>query len=95
MVLVRQPDGHRHRHRPRRALAEAWDSGAKQWTRDRRVAYANYLDDSRHLEAVSQRSNRQKADQDVAEWLPDESVHCRYVTYWVPIKLSWDLAVDD
>lgn len=75
-------------------LAESWDSGAKQWTRERRVAYANYLDDPRHLEAVSQRSNRQKADQDVAEWLPAESVRCRYLTYWVPIKLAWDLAVD-
>jgi hypothetical protein len=39
--------------------------GAKDWTRDKRVAYANYLGDPRHLEAVSQRSNRQKADQDV------------------------------
>lgn len=62
-------------------LAEAWDSGAKAWTRDRRVAYANYLGDDRHLEAVSLRSNRQKADQDVAEWLPEESVHCKYLTY--------------
>ncbi|GHB80113.1 hypothetical protein GCM10010377_82530 [Streptomyces viridiviolaceus] len=75
-------------------LAEAWDSGAKFWTRDKRVAYANYLNDPRHLEAVSQRSNRQKSDQDVAEWLPVESARCRYLNYWVPIKLSWSLAVD-
>ncbi|MFD7705234.1 HNH endonuclease family protein [Streptomyces caelestis] len=75
-------------------LAEAWDSGAKSWTRVKRVAYANYLNDPRHLEAVSQRSNRQKADQDVVEWLPVESAQCRYLTYWVPIKLSWSLAVD-
>ncbi|MGI5397236.1 hypothetical protein [Streptomyces sp. CA-251251] len=69
-------------------LAEAWDSGAKAWTRERRVAYANYLDDPRHLEAVSQRPNRQKADQDIAEWLPEPSVHCRYLAYWVPVKRS-------
>ncbi|GHB70217.1 hypothetical protein GCM10010377_71160 [Streptomyces viridiviolaceus] len=54
----------------------------------------NYLNDLRHLEAGSQRSNRQKADQVVAEWLPVESARCRYLTYWVPIKLSWGLAVD-
>ncbi|MFH8470931.1 HNH endonuclease family protein [Streptomyces sp. NPDC017991] len=75
-------------------LAEAWDSGAKAWTRERRVAYANYQDDPRHLEAVSQRSNRQKSDQDVAQWLPEESVRCRYLAYWVPVKLSWNLSVD-
>ncbi|MEU5647196.1 GmrSD restriction endonuclease domain-containing protein [Streptomyces milbemycinicus] len=75
-------------------LAEAWDSGAKAWTHDKRVAYANYLDDPRHLEAVSQRSNRQKSDQDVAEWLPVASEQCKYISYWVPIKLTWDLSVD-
>ncbi|MDT0269654.1 HNH endonuclease family protein [Streptomyces sp. DSM 44915] len=75
-------------------LAEAWDSGARDWTREQRVAYANYLDDPRHLEAVSQRSNRQKGDKDVAEWLPIESAQCRYLTYWVPVKLAWGLSVD-
>ncbi|WP_437105263.1 hypothetical protein [Streptomyces sp. enrichment culture] len=75
-------------------LAEAWDSGASAWTYDKRVAYANYLDDPRHLEAVSQRSNRQKADQDVTEWLPVASEHCKYISYWVPIKLTWNLSVD-
>ncbi|WP_258563390.1 HNH endonuclease family protein [Streptomyces phytophilus] len=75
-------------------LAESWDSGAKQWTRDKRIAYANYLDDPRHLEAVSQRSNRQKADKDVAEWLPIESVRCKYTVYWVAIKNTWALTVD-
>lgn len=75
-------------------LAEAWDSGARLWSRQKRITYANYLDDPRHLEAVSQRSNRQKADQDVAEWLPVPSARCRYLTYWVPIKLTWNLSVD-
>ncbi|GKQ40273.1 hypothetical protein [Streptomyces sp. A012304] len=35
---------------------------------------------SEGVEAVSQRSNRQKPDQDVAEWLPIEAAHCRYLT---------------
>ncbi|WP_225827127.1 HNH endonuclease family protein [Streptomyces naphthomycinicus] len=77
-------------------LAEAWDSGASQWTKQRRVAYANYLDDERHLEAVSQRSNRQKADQDPTTWLvPDNpSQTCRYVANWTAVKLQWGLSVD-
>jgi hypothetical protein len=33
-------------------LAEAWDSGASAWTRQRRVTYANYLDDARRRRHV-------------------------------------------
>jgi hypothetical protein len=76
-------------------LAEAWDSGAFAWTREKRVEYANYLGDERHLEAVTGRSNRSKADRDPAEWLPpDTSVTCRYLAYWTSVKLTWDLTVD-
>ncbi|GAA2919948.1 HNH endonuclease family protein [Streptomyces violaceus] len=77
-------------------LAEAWDSGASQWTRQRRVEYANYLGDDRHLVAVSQRSNRQKSDQDVTTWIvPDNpSQRCRYLSDQVAIKLAWELNVD-
>jgi hypothetical protein len=75
-------------------LAEAWDSGASAWTPERRIAYANNLDDPRHLEAVSQHSNRSKGDKDIAEWLPLPAEQCRYLSYWVPIKLAWDLSAD-
>ncbi|GAA4946123.1 hypothetical protein HD597_006768 [Nonomuraea thailandensis] len=77
-------------------LAEAWDSGASAWTVERRVAYANDLNAEHHLVAVTQRSNRQKADRDPAEWLPpDEPVRCRYVAEWTAIKRRWQLTVDD
>ncbi|BCM65724.1 hypothetical protein EASAB2608_01058 [Streptomyces sp. EAS-AB2608] len=77
-------------------LAEAWDSGAKAWPKQRRVEYANYLGDDRHLVAVSQRSNRQKSDQDVSTWVvPDNpSQKCRYLADQVAVKLGWDLSVD-
>ncbi len=42
-------------------LAEAWDSGASQWTAARRQAYANNLGAERSLVAVTARTNRQKA----------------------------------
>ena len=51
-------------------LAEAWDSGASQWTAKERELYANDLDDARALIAVSAASNRSKADKDPSEWLP-------------------------
>ncbi|MFH9008921.1 DUF1524 domain-containing protein [Streptomyces afghaniensis] len=77
-------------------LAEAWDSGASAWTRQRRVTYANYLDDARHLEAVSARSNRQKSDQDPTTWLvPDNPTErCHYLANWTAVKLQWSLTVD-
>jgi hypothetical protein len=77
-------------------LAEAWDSGASQWTAEEREAYANDLGDARSLIAVSARSNRSKADQDPAQWLPSyEPYHCQYLTDWVATKMRWQLAVDD
>ncbi|MBW5483449.1 HNH endonuclease family protein [Streptomyces bambusae] len=76
-------------------LAEAWDSGASQWTPERREAYANDLDSERSLVAVSAASNRSKADQDPAEWLPPAvDATCRYVSEWTATKLRWGLALD-
>ncbi|MGW9372953.1 hypothetical protein ACWGVR_23335 [Streptomyces xanthophaeus] len=49
---------------------DAWDSGASAWTPTRREAYANDQGRASSLVAVSARSNRRKADQDPAQWLP-------------------------
>ncbi|WP_131571712.1 HNH endonuclease family protein [Streptomyces sp. KM273126] len=76
-------------------LAEAWDSGASQWTAKRREAYANDLDAPTSLVAVSAASNRSKADQDPAEWLPPTTeVACRYASEWIATKLRWGLTTD-
>ncbi|MFJ3793871.1 HNH endonuclease family protein [Kitasatospora sp. NPDC090091] len=76
-------------------LAEAWDSGASKWTAAEREAYANDQGDSRTLIAVSYQSNRQKADKDLAEWLPTAAYQCRYAEDWTAVKTRWGLAVDD
>lgn len=76
-------------------LAENWDSGGRDWTQARRVAYANYLDDPRHLVAVTGRSNRSKADKDPAQWMPPAAdATCRYTADWISVKLTWGLSVD-
>ncbi|MFI2764815.1 HNH endonuclease family protein [Streptomyces echinatus] len=76
-------------------LAEAWDSGASDWTAKEREAYANDLGDDRALIAVSAASNRSKADQDPATWLPPAAGYrCQYVTDWVADKLRWGLSID-
>ncbi|MGP3737543.1 HNH endonuclease family protein (plasmid) [Streptomyces sp. GDS52] len=77
-------------------LAESWDSGASAWTAQRREAYANDQGADASLAAVTARSNRSKADQDPAEWLPPAAgVHCRYVAEWVATKLRWSLTADE
>lgn len=74
-------------------LAEAWDSGAWAWTPEQRMAFANDLGDSRSLIAVTASSNRQKSDQDPAEWLPSVG-RCTYLVQWIAVKVRWRLSVD-
>nr|WP_209445400.1 HNH endonuclease family protein [Streptomyces achromogenes] len=76
-------------------LAEAWDSGALAWSSVEREAYANDLGDERALIAVSAASNRSKADQDPATWLPSAAGYrCQYVTDWIADKTRWGLTID-
>ena len=74
-------------------LAEAWDSGASRWSSDTRERFANDLDDPRALIAVTASSNRQKSDQDPAEWLPQRA-QCTYLVHWLAVKVRWSLSID-
>ncbi|MFI6209107.1 HNH endonuclease family protein [Streptomyces sp. NPDC051041] len=76
-------------------LAEAWDSGASAWSARRREAYANDQGAAASLVAVTAGSNRSKADQDPAQWLPPATdTHCRYAAEWTGTKLRWNLTAD-
>ncbi|MFI1826755.1 HNH endonuclease family protein [Streptomyces sp. NPDC020412] len=76
-------------------LAEAWDSGAHGWTAARREAYANDQGQASSLVAVTAKSNRSKADQDPAQWLPPAAdALCRYTSDWLATKLRWALSID-
>ena len=75
-------------------LAEAWDSGAADWTAARREAYANDQGAPNSLIAVSGSSNRSKSDKDPAAWLPVPEDQCKYTVDWVADKLRWSLSAD-
>ncbi|MFJ2217331.1 HNH endonuclease family protein [Streptomyces sp. NPDC101062] len=76
-------------------LAEAWDSGASQWSPAERQAYANDLDAARSLIAVSAKTSRSKADQDPTTWLPPfEGYRCQYIAGWIATKIRWQLSID-
>jgi hypothetical protein len=74
-------------------LAEAWDSGARNWTAADRERFANDLGDRRSLVGVTDTLNKQKSDQDPGTWLPPH-FKCRYLKEFVAVKLRWRLSVD-
>jgi len=74
-------------------LAEAWRSGAWQWTSAQRQAYANDLDNPEALIAVTLSTNRSKGDRDPALWMPLKD-QCVYVQNWVSIKSKYSLTAD-
>jgi hypothetical protein len=75
-------------------LAEAWDSGARNWTTSQRQAFANDLTRPQLL-AVTDDVNQAKGDQDPATWMPSRTAyHCTYVRAWVQVKYYYGLSVD-
>lgn len=86
---------HRPRRRPRRPPRRSLGLGASTWSAKERELYANDLDEPRALIAVTARSNRSKADQDVAQWLPPATDYQGpYLTHWAVVKTRWGLTTD-
>ncbi|MFD7297708.1 HNH endonuclease family protein [Streptomyces sp. NPDC059897] len=76
-------------------LANAWRSGADDWTQEERKAFANDLEHPQLL-AVSAHSNRSKGDQGPDEWQPDvKDYWCTYARSWVSVKSTYELTVTD
>lgn len=75
-------------------LAEAWRSGAWKWTAAQRQAFANDLDNSEALIAVTSSSNRSKGDKDPALWMPAKE-QCTYAEKWVAVKSRYFLTFDE
>ena len=72
-------------------LAEAWVSGARRWSRDRREVFANDLGE---LLAVDGPTNAAKGDDDPAAWRPRKGYQCTYARRWIAVKTRYHLAVD-
>jgi Protein of unknown function (DUF1524) len=76
-------------------LKEAWLSGASNWTKTKRVQFANHLSDPNHLIAVYKKANRSKGARDPAHWLPtNTNFIVEYLQIWVKIKNDWSLDMD-
>lgn len=76
------------------ALAEAWGSGARNWTPDERKAFANDTQNPHVLNFVTTKLNRgAKSDSDPFDWQPDVN-RCEYLKQWTSVKLQYGLTVD-
>jgi hypothetical protein len=73
------------------ALSDAWQKGAQQMARDKRVLLVN---DPMELLAVDGKSNINKSNGDAATWLPpNKSFRCQYVARQVAVKQKYNLWV--
>lgn len=76
-------------------LAEAWRTGAADWTREEREQFANDLEGV-NLLAVTDSVNQSKGDSGPEAWKPPlKSYWCTYATDWIDVKHTWDLTVDE
>ncbi|CAN5390846.1 HNH endonuclease family protein [soil metagenome] len=74
------------------ALAEAWDSGAAEWSTERRRQFAN---DPLNLLVVTRRSNRDKADLDAGQWSPERGdARCVTASMTILTKLRYEMTID-
>lgn len=73
------------------ALSDAWQKGAQQLSREKRIELAN---DPLELIAVDGTANQQKGDGDAATWLPsNKSFRCQYVARQIAVKYKYNLWV--
>ncbi len=73
-------------------LALAWDLGARDWTEEKRIRFAN---DPANLLAVDGPTNQDKGDQQPADWMPPNSAfHCQYAVQFIAVLRGYALPVD-
>ena len=74
-------------------LAYAWDQGARDWTDEMRVRFAN---DPANLLAVDGPTNQDKGDEEPALWMPPNSAfHCQYAVQFAEVLRGYALPIDE
>jgi hypothetical protein len=73
-------------------LAYAWDLGARNWTDEMRLRFAN---DPANLLAVDGPANQDKGDQEPATWMPPNTAfRCQYAIQFIVVLRGYGLPVD-
>jgi hypothetical protein len=71
-------------------LGRAWAAGARSWSAERRLAFAN---DPDNLVAVDGTSNQSKGDKGPAAWRPRKPFQCAYGVRYVTSTAKYGLPV--
>jgi hypothetical protein len=73
-------------------LALAWDLGARDWTDELRIRFAN---DPANLIAVQGQANQDKGDEQPADWMPpNHAFWCQYAVQFAAVLRGYGLPVD-
>ena len=73
-------------------LALAWDLGARGWTDEMRVRFAN---DPANLLAVEGQANQDKGDQGPSTWMPpNKAFWCQYAVQFADVLRGYSLSID-
>lgn len=73
-------------------LSYAWDQGARHWTAEQRIRFAN---DPANLIAVAGAANQDKGDSAPADWMPpNRAFHCQYALQFAAVLRGYRLPVD-
>jgi hypothetical protein len=73
-------------------LALAWDLGARAWTDELRLRFAN---DPANLLAVDGPTNQHKGDNEPAVWMPpNRAFWCQYAVQFAAVLRGYGLPVD-
>jgi hypothetical protein len=73
-------------------LALAWDLGARNWTDETRLRFAN---DPANLIAVDGPTNQDKGDKEPATWMPPNTAfRCQYAMQFIAVLRGYALPVD-
>ena len=73
-------------------LALAWDLGARGWTDEMRVRFAN---DPANLLAVEGQANQDKGDQSPSTWMPpNKAFWCQYAVQFADVLRGYSLPID-
>jgi hypothetical protein len=76
-------------------LADAWRTGASEWTTEQREAFANDLENPQ-LWAVTDNVNQEKGDQTPETWKPPlETEWCEYARAYTHVKFVYKLTVTE
>lgn len=75
-------------------LKEAHLSGSWKWSLEKKEQFANYLENTNHLIAVSFRVNSSKGAKTPCDWMPpNKKYYQTYINNWEELKKEWGLEI--